>query len=626
MLDFNALHNLTPDDVVFVYNTNVADSLSVAEHYRQQRGIPAKNMIGLDMPVPAVNGTSCELPISKSDFEDRIRTPLRKRIRSLQDSIFDSGAIGSGETIECSVIILGFGTPLSYTEDDGEIIAIASRLHRIHHNYEQKRTNHTFDRRGDWQFYNTTDSSVVCLTAIIDGPTAAAAKKLIDRSIDVSRQSFITGKLYIDPFGNKLTTPQVEYEDIILDFIDNEVPNLGLTSVVTVDTDDPYTEPTISRLDNDSFYWGWFSPTFSKDLFLNQNERRVFLYNADDDSACKIHFFTTGSAFEINGSDPWCNLAINVEPGYASTAGAVDAPTEEGYLRPRPFFEALHRGSSLAEAFLFSSRFVNWKMVLIGDPLMTVAFKQPLPSDQDISNVLVGNNEVILQVKESLEEGLAYGARQERLTQDIIDKNVLSSEFSEELNLLYAATKWNTLKKQQVHNQLFSQPTLAWLNYIQQTTGLTLGEWLDSKNERISEFLRDVINLIPNDSTNLTTDHIYPQGHWQFDFQYLHPRQTLENVHFEIQIASDSAFASLLIDTGTLTSIIGWKQEQEPLVFTSLIETGFPSNLSGRRIRYEQSSGLVRTEVYFVRWRAVDTNGVPITGYQTSTKQLIVKR
>ena len=83
---------------------------------------------------------------------------------------------------------------------------------------------------------------------------------------------------------------------------------------------------------------------------MNQNQRRVFLYNADDDAAADITL-----SFDENGSDPWCNIAIGIDPGYAACAGAVDAPDEDAYLRPRPFFEAMHQGASLGECFLYAS-------------------------------------------------------------------------------------------------------------------------------------------------------------------------------------------------------------------------------------------------------------------------------
>ncbi len=618
------LHNITPERVVFCYRLGDADSLEVAQYYANQRSVPSSNLIAL----PCSN----ENQITQSEYVSTIETPLITALTALGDEFT------SGGQSEIWVIILGYNIPHIYALDAdpyGEPLAIASRLHRLGNSIDLKRDNFTFDRRDlFFRFFDTDDAAELYITAVIDGPTKEVAMALIDRSIDVDNQTFVTGKMYIDPYGKKDTADQLEYEDDILDFVLNSSSGTGLDIALTVDNpvnplaDDPYfggqignpyQDPLIDFLQNDSFYWGWFVPEFSHSLFLNQNERRVFLYNADDDGADDI-----AAPLDFQSSNPWVNLAINVEPGYAATAGAVSAPTEDSYLRPRPFFEALHRGATIGEAFLFSSKHVDWKMVLIGDPLMVVNFPVDLPAELDQNFSLLPNDEAILRIKEALEESIGYGARQSRLTQDQLNKNLASSNFAEELNLLFHLTNWHSQKDITTHQDILSNPVSAWLTYILQTNNQTLPQWLFARNQKISSDLNSVVESIS--SSSVDTEFIFPQGHWIFDFVYTHSINTFENIHFVLQVSETADFTELVVDVSTLNSVSGWKYESEQFIFVQLSESGFPSNFSGRRLRFDSTPEhrLRKTEEYFVRWRAFRANGSPLDDYVVASSPMLV--
>lgn len=627
----SVLHNITPDSTIFVYNTNVSGSESVANYYATKRGVPSDNLIAVTVTSPTTTANGCDVPITKTDFETNILLPLRSSVSSLFGSETSSG-------YECMAIILGYGMPLAYEEDDGEIIAIASRLHRLNSDSSDKLDNPLYDRRGDWRYFNAEDSQIMCITAVIDGPTADAAKTLIDRSIDVDNQTFVAGKIYIDPYGNKITDDQIQYQTDILDFVNNSANNLGLDIVVTTDEEDPYLEPTVAYLKNDSFYWGWYEPTYSKSLFLNQNEKRVFLYNADDSGACKIHFLSdSNSPFDDNGSDPWCNLAINVTPGYASTAGSVSGsdeydsggPGEDAYLRPRPFFESLQRGASLGEAFLFASPYVNWKIILIGDPLMTVMFPVDIPANLDPTDTEIDNNEAIRQIKEELEIALGWAKRQTRLTSEIVQTVVDETTFDAEIFLLQGTEKWRRMKSDGPQQAILTNSVVTLLNHIERTEGQLFSEWLVSNNEKTTELMNNMLNRLPQRNEDITSDLLYPEGQWHFEFVYIHPRQVLENVHFEIELSKTSDFSSVESNADSSISTNGWKREVDFNEFVNLTSFGLSSNLSGFRIRYTATSSkyLTRTESYYVRWKAKEAiSGTDITDWAVSDQLLIVER
>jgi len=603
------LHGIFPEKVIFCYRSGDADSLEVAEYYKTKRELPDENIIAI--PCSSSN------IITESDFESTIETPILSALNGLGQN-FSSG----GER-PIWAIILGHHVPHMYTRPSGETIAVASRLHRIGFSMEEKLPNFSYDRRGDWRYFDPDDANELMITAVIDGPTKELALELIDRAQDVDNQIFVTGKIYIDPYGNKTTTDQILYQNDILDWVNNSVNGLGLQIDVTVDIDDPYRDPLVQFFQSDSFYWGWYTPRYSRLLFLNQNQRRAFLYNADDDAAADITL-----AFDENGSDPWCNIAIGIDPGYASCAGAVDAPDEDAYLRPRPFFESMHRGASLGECFLYSSPYVNWKIILIGDPLLVVNFPSDLPPDQDLADESLTNIEVIRRAIDDLETAIAWSTRQYNLIDDMKDTVVASENFSEELNLLEPINTWHTAKSLESRNWLFNRPVIGLLNYVLKTTGTTLEDWLDLHDEKISELLSTVIDTSEGDA--IDEDYVYPTGHWDYDFVYTHVRNTLENVHFRMQLATDKSFTAVVVVANSYLEVDGWQYEAEAYGgFISILSDGFPSNFSGRRIRYESTEAnyLTQTNVYYVRWRALDSNGNNLTSdWNTDSNRMIIKR
>ncbi len=606
-------HNVTPDRVVFAYRSGDAESLEVAQHYRDARGLANNQLVALPC--------SSEYIIGFDEYVATIETPLSVAINALD------GNLSSGGEREIWVIILGFNVPVAYLNEDPydpyigtDTKAIASRLHRLGFTEDDQFANYLFDRRV-FKFFDGTDAGGMYITAVINGPDKDTAIALIDRSADVDNQTFVTGKVYVDPYGLKATTAQQAFRDDILDFVSNGLSNLGLDFELTVEPIDG-SDPLVGFFRNDSFSWGWFTDRYSPDLFLNQNERRVFLYNADNDAAASIT-----SSLSSQGSDPWCNLAINVTPGYAACAGAVDTPGEAAYLRPRPFFAAIHQGASIGEAFLYASPVVDWRIVLIGDPLMTVNFPVDIPNEEDPSYLLISNDEGIRLTKEAIEEGLAYAIRQSRLAGELLDFVVLRTDVQEEVDLLYPIDQWRNLRTDASQQDLHTPPMQALVRYILVTTGVDFAAWLAAHSEKTTQFVSDLIAAgIP--TTPITSELIHTEGSWQYDFLYIHPRQVFENVFFELQVSVDNAFAAPVVSVSSLTDTDGWKYEQEVNQFVQLISEGFPSNFSGRRVRFiaPVAEYLTRTEDYFIRWRSVDSLGAAIADWTVDTRKLLIKR
>ena len=88
----SALAELTADHVAILANRNSPDSLAVARHYAERRGIPAERILQLDLPIHET--------MSRNAYEERLVGPVRAMLE----------AKGLAPTI--SVLITTYGVPL----------------------------------------------------------------------------------------------------------------------------------------------------------------------------------------------------------------------------------------------------------------------------------------------------------------------------------------------------------------------------------------------------------------------------------------------------------------------------------------------------------------------------------
>src|SRR3990170_4906066 len=70
------------DEVVVVYNKNLAESKQLAEYYAQRRQIPKDRVFGFDLP-------STET-MTRGEFESRLQKPLLKKLRDGKLFIYGS--------------------------------------------------------------------------------------------------------------------------------------------------------------------------------------------------------------------------------------------------------------------------------------------------------------------------------------------------------------------------------------------------------------------------------------------------------------------------------------------------------------------------------------------------------
>lgn len=551
-------HNITPERTVICYVDGDSDSLSVAQYYKQQRDLPANNLI----PLPCVSGQNI---IPYEQFRDQIEIPLLEEIKNR----------------DIWAIILGYNVPHIFTYN-GENYSISSFLHTLGKKNDDpyvppsdqiKRKNHTFDRK-TFKFFDEIDLTELYITSVIDGPTKKDAINLIKSSIFVDNQNFVGGQISLDPYGLKSTENQLNYQQEILDFIQYDISYLGSEYTSTYDIDDPYQDPIIHYLQDDSFYWGWKEEIASITMFKDSRTPRAFLYNADDDGASNIKLNPLESG-------KWLNIGLQKSnPGYASSAGMVSIPdNEECYLQPRPFFETLHQGAGLGEAFLSSTKYVNYKLILVGDPLMCVDF--PLgPTD-----VKYPVREIIYLITRSIEDYLSRIYRLYITMTYIVNLFLYYPDFLKN-DIFYANKDWmDSIGNYDVTKNYISSLMVALIRYQNIATGTLFNEWLISENVLVSKKFRNIFNSLSSQTIN--ESQTYDDGYWEIDFIYTHSKLTLEDVNFAIEIATDPNFNDVIYLISSLDSKNGWLYEKEIGIFNAMPNDGFPSNYSGRRTRFQ---------------------------------------
>jgi uncharacterized protein (TIGR03790 family) len=186
------------------------------------------------------------------------------------------------------------------------------------------------------------------MTARIDGPTAADAKRIIKESVEVEKKG-LAGNIYIDA-GGKLP----EYDRNLLSLyqlLRKEKIKLGLS----MDKE----KSLYQRGDcpDAALYVGWYSLKKYIPAFRWQP------------GAVGWHI-ASFEAMDLRNprSRQWCPQMIR--NGVAATIGAVNEPYLGAFPLPQEFFPMLLTGEyTLAECYWLTNPFASWRMTLIGDPL-----------------------------------------------------------------------------------------------------------------------------------------------------------------------------------------------------------------------------------------------------------------
>jgi uncharacterized protein (TIGR03790 family) len=353
-----------PDRVVLLANSDAPDSVAIAKHYAQVRGVPASNIIALAMPVAET--------VSWKEFVATVWRPLEDELvkrgwidaiaMDLYDEVGRRKYAVSGHRIAALVVCRG--VPLRIANDpslyrdvgpltghaefrtnQGAVDSELSLLARTDYPINAGLPNPLF------RVEHPSDGALseVVKVSRLDGPTAEEAMHLVDLAVQAERQGLL-GRAYVDIAGPH------ENGDRWLKATASTIAALGFDLSVSRG---PETVAASARLDAPALYFGWYTPDLNGPFSLPG-----FRFPP---GAIAVHVHSFSAHTLRSATEGWCGPLV--ARGVTATLGNVFEPYLEYVHRPDLFMEALSRGDNLVDAAYFALPVLSWQSIVIGDPL-----------------------------------------------------------------------------------------------------------------------------------------------------------------------------------------------------------------------------------------------------------------
>ncbi|MBC8126979.1 MAG: TIGR03790 family protein [Gloeobacteraceae cyanobacterium ES-bin-144] len=355
------------DSVAILYNSAIPESRKLAEFYAEARGIPALNLIALNMPITP--------DISRQDYQKKILEPLRDQFdqRGWWNRATDGGGVILPVVCKIRVLVTVRGVPLRIQQTpqpappppkpgtpppppqpqdpfkghdeasvDSELAMFGVDGVPMEGSLQNK-------------FYQSTkpitglDFPFLVLTARIDAPSYLTCERMIRDAIETEKAG-LWGMAYVD-IANKIPQGDQWMETVV-----KENVKVGIPTVVDRFND---TFPKNYPMSDAALYYGWYDGNVSGP-FLNTGFR--FKKGA---VAMHLHSFSADQL--TNGEKNWSGPLL--ERGAAVTVGNVYEP----YLHLTHDFgiiqQRLLAGDCWVEACWKAMPAASWQGVVLGDPL-----------------------------------------------------------------------------------------------------------------------------------------------------------------------------------------------------------------------------------------------------------------
>ncbi len=368
------------DRVVLVANSDAPDSVAIARHYAEVRGVPPANIVSLRMPVSET--------ITWKEFVETIWNPLEAELvkkgwidaiaMDLADDVGRREYAVSGHKI--AALVLCRGVPLRIANDP----ALYKEVEPLTGHPELRTNQGAVDSelsllaQSDYPinayvvnplFHNErpTDYALAQVVKVsrLDGPTAPDALHLVDLAVQAERSGLL-GRAYVDIAGPH------ESGDLWLADAASNIRSLGFD--LTVDRS-PSTFPATARIDAPALYFGWYTPDLNGPFALPG-----FRFPP---GAIAFHIHSFSAHTLRSATEGWCGPLLS--RGVTATFGNVFEPYLEYLHRPDLLMEALARGDDLVDAAYYSVPVLSWQSIVVGDPLYR-PFRVPLAAQiQDVA-------------------------------------------------------------------------------------------------------------------------------------------------------------------------------------------------------------------------------------------------
>ena len=358
--------------LLVIYNADEPDSLAVAEHYAQARGLPAGALC------PTTPGGTVE--IDASVYSAGVALPVLDCI--------------AGEWERYLYLVTVYGMPYRVTGSAYDISgsgdlrpaaldALLTRPYRhddlpLQVGYapyfvDAWSSSGIYEPAVPVEDWRESSGLTYYLVSRLDGASADASMRLVDDAIAAEAAvaaGELTGTAYVDRGWQALDADDfgsyasVEWDLVRLAQIFEAA---GFPPVYDESSAEIGTEPAPLTGDDALYYGGWYS-------FNNYNDVWDWSFGA-----ISLHFDSC-SACDPRGGTNWS--ANVLQRGAVATMGAVAEPYVAGLMGYDQFFLYLFQGYSFAEAGYMATPLADWMAMFLGDPLYRPYGAAPLlPAD-----------------------------------------------------------------------------------------------------------------------------------------------------------------------------------------------------------------------------------------------------
>ena len=383
---------LEPNEILIIANSDIAESVEIAQYYCGKRGVPKENILALSL------GPSFYDVITRANYDRKLAEPIRNelnrrgfanKIRCLLTiygvpiKVGRRGQLkGQEEKLAQLRKMVGDGkAEIARLEQSGAADA-AKRKKKINQQLTRlqstidfivgKETNASVDSElsmvlsGDYKLYRWQPNSLkgmwpywdfkTLMVCRLDGPGFQIARNLVDKSLIAEKTGLgRRGVAYIDSRG--LADDKKPYS---FGHFDQSLRELAvfLKYQVEMPVEHEMTEKLFApgACPQTAIYCGWYSLKKYVDSFDFAN------------GAIGYHI-SSWEAIDLRdpNSSQWCPSML--KNGITATMGAVAEPYLHSFPKPKEFFAELFDGKCLVEAYYQTKPFNSWQLILIGDPL-----------------------------------------------------------------------------------------------------------------------------------------------------------------------------------------------------------------------------------------------------------------
>ncbi len=350
--------------VIILANSDDPDSLRIARHYAEVRGVPEANLITLKMPLteeitwrefvaavwsPLLDtlvplGWIDAIPMSLTDAFGRKKfAPYRHRIAALV--VCRGVPLKIAHSAEFFVETLPLTKRGEFRTNAGAVDSELSLLALPNYPINAFIPNPLFQNERP----SANELGQVVMVSRLDGPSVDDANSLVDRAV-AAEQTGLLGRAYVD-IANRDHTG-----DPWLESAAKQLAALGFDT--SVDRENA-TMPSTARIDAPVLYFGWYSGGVDGPFILPG-----FRFPP---GAIALHIHSYSASTLRQPGSGWTGPLV--ARGVTATVGNVYEPYLQFTHQPHLLLKALARGATLAEAAYYSINALSWQAVLIGDPL-----------------------------------------------------------------------------------------------------------------------------------------------------------------------------------------------------------------------------------------------------------------